>query len=360
MSNCRVERRIRSMFAAMFLVGSVFLISPTAVEGSDPNLEGCPSATYGEDYGVDHWEETYRDRGVTLCAGIAPELSVVNVNLQIVDLNAGAKIHIVSETAAGSGECYPGTLFNKKTAEDWFDAIPNLGFAEPSENLFSTTNAGFFISTEGSDTTALSLPESRFDTCRSKGWALATQYENPPDPAWDAAKLRLWFGSYYTQGYQSAGIQQFSGHYTDYDAGLYNAYQQDQLVAFNPMEGDLDQHSPRTFVGVRANKVYIISIAAYLTLGEVGYLTGGELGLSDLYYQIIQLDGGGSTQTFNVIGDNIESSVPWISGRPSNCAGGPRRLAGRRAAHLRDLLTAQRPRPAGIRGAGPTPQPRWT
>jgi len=301
MLNRRGPRRLHSVLFAVLLVACVLPLS-AGPASADPILQGCPTDTPGVN--IDTWNEIYRGRGVTFCEGTY--LGAQQAFVQVVDLAAGAKMRLVSEVAADSPQqCTSDTRFNKRTADEWFISMASFVSDPPIDRLFSTTNASFFVETSGS-TTALSLPETRGNLCRSAGYAL----NNHSDFAWDAAKRD--FSLAENGGYQYYSLTSFPQHYAQQD--VYTSYY-DQIVGFAPMQpSGGDTYARRTALGIGNQRVYIVTTIASYSLGEVQAFMNALGVPGDAYTTRIQLDGGGSTQTHNILGYNIDSSIPFPIG----------------------------------------------
>ena len=370
----RVRRRFvsRALCCVAALVAATAMAAPSSALASYPAVQtDCPT---GDASGtqIDHWNKIYPgigqpDRGVTLCVGMGgPLANEPYAYLQIVRPGAGAKMRIVS-TVAPQNVQPPGvpspwggpaeTLFEKRTAEDWFTGMATYNEAPDASNLFSTANAGFFISTTD-PLTKLSLPEAQMDgvtwdnpwwpkqpsgTLDSTGWAIATKDAPAPDFAWNAdkkyLKLNALGGLDPLDGLdpevtQNVTIGDFPQHYNEYQdiptafLGPYDPFHPDNwwypqmpdgLVGFTAEQPGADEFARRTMVGITDgdgwNAVNILSTAHSYSIGEMGTMLD-DLGVDS--NQRIQLDGGHSAQMFNKLGGvySLQGTPAPLTERP--------------------------------------------
>ncbi|NDL59523.1 phosphodiester glycosidase family protein [Phytoactinopolyspora mesophila] len=308
--------RLQVIIAAVLLaVGA--LVLPASAEPVVAQQEN--PCTPNQSNFLPSWQTVYDDRGVTLCLGsFAPtEPLPVEAYLQIIDLEAGAKLRLVKECAEPCiSDDHPYNTevqFNKRTAQGWFDWIGgNVSIPSPN-SLFSVANASFLVDTSA-DTTALSLPHihniinepTQIAALPTAGWA----FKHNDDYAWDALKRALMIGDARATS-QDVWIEEFATHYTESDLiPIYSNSRGDATVGFQPLYGVVDPEARRTFVGVvPGSKVFILSTRAQLTLEEANGIVQ-SFGSS----MAIQLDGGASTQmqfeTPDGQSGGIESSIP--------------------------------------------------
>jgi hypothetical protein len=340
----RRTTRAKSVFTAVgFAVAllAATLAAPMGAAAAYPEVStDCPAGNL--DYGIDHWNKIYPgiaqpDRGVTLCQGMGGALAnEVYAYLQIVRPAAGGRLRVVSQRACDatlscSDEESWEHQFVKHTAEDWFmnfdDFVPPLLDVD-STNLFSTTNAGFFVDTDNSHpTSALSLPEVKIEypgsAVSTSGWA----FGNHLDPAWGATKEGI--GMTNPQDLQQP--QWFAAfpaptEYT-FDDILSHLerpeYLTDGLFGFDMAQTSADEYARRTVVGTKmylaAPDVYgaeavILTTTHHYSLEELGafFVDMGVYGPEYEHDARLQLDGGNSTSMFNKLGGvySIQSSYP--------------------------------------------------
>ena len=262
-------------------------------------LQGCPA--FGTSY-IQSWSTAYINRGVTMCLGIDYSGQAA-VWLQIVDFSAGAKMRVVSQVASGSTPGTPDTLFNKRSAYDWYNWISSNITTPPSSRLFSTTNASFFITTSGT-TTALSLPEKMANSVRSQGYALT----HHTDPAWPATKRKFALGdpnstpqtfvsSTFPTSYTATDITNgFSGYY-------------DGTIALDALYGDV--FARKTMLGFNGSRVYILTTLSLYYLSQARSILRDNFSTANE----IQLDGGNSTQmnsNYGVLTSSSNRVVPDV------------------------------------------------
>nr|WP_246221306.1 phosphodiester glycosidase family protein [Phytoactinopolyspora mesophila] len=244
--------------------------------------------------------------------------------LQIVDLEAGAKLRLVSEAVTLGAPPAGDNLFHKRTAEEWFGWIhSDLTQVLDPARLFSTTNASYFTDVSSDDTmlslpgmTQQEIPGFPFPIHKTTyGWAYGCNVDpscETDDPAWDAAKRALVIGQP-TGSTQEVLIKEFPTNYDVDDVeeafvdGVPGLRFFDGTVAFQPLdEVSGPGTSRRTFAGTDGSKVYILDTIVGFTVNDAqdiirsfGSLTG------------IQLDGGGSTQMYYVNPDTQGDGGIW-------------------------------------------------
>ena len=308
--------------------------SLTAYYPADPNE--CPPPS--PDQGIDHWNKIYPgiaepDRGVTLCVGMGGALAnEPYAYLQLISPDEGARIHLISDPqeCPGPNGCTAAWQFPflKRTAEEWFTGMPDINTTLDPDQLFSVTNAGFFVEDRNDHPTSpLSLPEAKVELpgqqLSSSGWALG----NHDDPAWTALKEAAWITdpTQITYGGQRVVMWDFgdrwTGAYTEWDAQMYlrgpvgEDEPSDGLVGFTMAQTGVDERARRTVLaeadgGSGLNDFVILSTAHAYTLPEVSNILDD---IGALSYDRMQLDGGGSTQTFNKLGGtaSLSSNSPF-------------------------------------------------
>jgi hypothetical protein len=292
---------LRTLILAALLVGSILPLSAGPVAA----LEGCPN---GGSEPVTKWVQVYKARGVTFCRGMGgPSAQVKVAYLQIVDFDANAKMRVVSTVAANTPvpRGNAGTTFTKRTAQTWFTQMGSIISPPPGGALFSTTNAGFFVDTSSSATTALSLPEKTGGSTSSQGIALLNQ----SDDAWEANKRAFGLGNVNATpqlfGNYDFGDPNNSHHYTAVMASLPCCW--DATVAFDWNQDSGDQWASRTFLGTNrttGKRVYILTLMTHSTLQQAKDILDNTTQATGF----IQLDGGGSTQMYNNLGTGDTAS----------------------------------------------------
>jgi hypothetical protein len=267
---------------------------------------------------VSTWKTIVSTRGVTLCRGYEPP-GISKAWVQIVDLNAGAKIRLINE---GCQSCpYSDTYrftdyrYNKRTASDWFDWINrHVDTPEPGR-LFSTSNASFFPDTEFNETSPITLPESHHKATfpdgsiyfhHTWGWAFDTCPHKPrfchDDARWKAPKIALSLADH-TAPRQNVRMLPFPKHYRDKDVislqGLadpdFERLEGDSIVGLTPTFVG-EETARRTFVGVNhdiADTVYILNTNEFFTVGDAQSILESFGAVFTM-----QLDGGASTQLY--------------------------------------------------------------
>ncbi|NDL59517.1 phosphodiester glycosidase family protein [Phytoactinopolyspora mesophila] len=303
--------------AVIAIIGAAFLaIGMLALPGSTqpPSTQPAPAqqgCTPNQPNGIPHWYNLHDERGVTLCRGevlSGPPPEVPAAVLQIVDLEAGANVSLVSEAVDIGSGASTDNEFYKRLAIDWFDWIESRAAAPAPSRLFSTTNASFFTDTSG-DRTALSLPQDSLQwptdfpfpvANRTYGAALGDH----DDPAWGGLKRALKIGNPGNTP-QFVSIEEFPTEYDEADVeATFGGFMNPQCgggdciygtVGFQPLyEISGPGVSGRTFVGVvPGSKMYILSLDTPVTIEDAN-----EILQSFGSIMAIQLDGGGSTQMY--------------------------------------------------------------
>jgi hypothetical protein len=310
----------------------------------------CPTAEIPS-ASVEHWITQYGERretakGVTLCEGDGGFFENTRGFLQIVDLGDGAKVRLQAQanTTTPREWLSPQTLYKKRTAEDWYYWIRGLSsegrnqaWLNPEKTLlFSVTNASFFKETEGSES-RLSWPFMFAFANESLGMAFLEAWPNYPRPGWrlggpranadyDAPKSVLQLSSEMRPEHaQSVRIRGFRERYEyeDVDA-WFRSHPEDPFSikdAAVSVPGEYDrsgvrESKRRTYVGVWGQIVYIWATDDEFTTEEAN-ATMQEIQPG---MDVIQMDGGGSTQFFageygslNSLGSPITSrAVPTV------------------------------------------------
>src|SRR5690242_7128542 len=115
--------------AACMIVGLMAVMATTATASNVP----CPSGEF-RNGDIDAWDTVWPPprtdgRGVTMCEAFGgPFNLLVRGYLQIVDLEAGARIRLLSQADETEGEPWDPvsrTLFEKRTAQQWYEWIEN-------------------------------------------------------------------------------------------------------------------------------------------------------------------------------------------------------------------------------------------
>jgi Phosphodiester glycosidase len=288
-------RRPRAAIARVLAIIALALVPAAAAE---PASAACPGFT---SLGVSTWVEDFNARGVQLCRG---DNGGVQAYMTIIDLAAGAKVRLVSQTASGQSPGTPATdwRFNKRTVRSWWDYfIANVGIPSSSRQLFSVTNGSFFIDTESATSTPMSLPHVTGASIRTHGWALGHQ----GDFAWNAPKRYLRFGHPGTTP-QSVAIGTFPTHYTPNDIATF-LLGYDGTVGYEPLYCSNCGPARRNMLGKAGNKLYLITTSRPYLLSEVQAIIqqfAGGLATT------VQLDGGGSSQMYSRHGEIVSCAPP--------------------------------------------------
>jgi hypothetical protein len=268
-------------------------------------------------------------KGVTLCEGD----DGLNTRgfLQIVDLGDGAKIRLQAkdDISRPHGTQEPGTPYMKRTSQAWYEWIRglrsesrNLAWLTPGkEKLFSVTNATFFKDTRNEvEETALPFP-FMFDYAHDTfGMAIREAYPAFPRPEWgfetqrpnfdyDAPKSVLQLNSEMRpEVAQRVRIRGFRARYLPAEVNEWYRFHsedpfsiRDAAVSF---AGEFDNSggerssNRRTYVGVWGQIVYIWTSDDEYT-NEEANATMLEINPG---MDVIQMDGGGSTQFYSEYG----------------------------------------------------------
>lgn len=289
-------RAVIAVAAGALLTGGILAALPASSEPAAVQDDCTPFVSND----IENWSTIYSGRGVTACLGTGI-IGEPRAYIQIVDLEAGAKLRLISEETTSPWFPQNPDLFAKRRVVEWHDWIKdNVSFPD-SSRLFSTSNASFFVDDSG-DETRISLPHMVHDqrvwgTSHSYGHAF---YDNG-DPAWGALKRALVIGDPLTAAAQHVEISEFPTHYTQSDVltafdclpvcGFGPRKIWDGTVGFQPLYGVVDPERQRTFVGVVGSKVIILNAEDFLTLGQAQNIVqsfGSQMS--------IQLDGGRSSQ----------------------------------------------------------------
>lgn len=261
-------------------------------------------------------------KGVTLCEGFGSVLR--KGYLQIVDLNDGAKLRLVSQLDPSSptpSKYEPYTKYQKRTVDEWYSHIKNgNSIQQPATTrLFSTTNASFFKDSDNGNPTALTFPH-RFDLLHEtwgaamwERWGVPTTCPDPNAFDYCAAKRLLRIGSPGDQP-QKVGVEP---SFTLYDAPmaemlLRDGYQQpwqgswDATMGFGP-QVQVGDEARRNYIGTYNNVVYIwTSDKEYTNAQAYDLMQQIQPGMS-----VMQLDGGGSAQMHSEYGW-MDSNIPVL------------------------------------------------
>jgi Phosphodiester glycosidase len=250
------------------------------------------------------WQTIFNSRGVTMCLGNDSTAPEFDAYVQIIDLNAGAKVRLESDACNQDGcpgeadPTHADLYYHKRTAGDWYDWIKSHETVPAASRLFSTSNASFFTTLSG-DVSTLSLPESH-NVNPSTGelqYTWGGAYVHRDDPAWNNPKLAILLGNANTTK-QNINMTSFPTHYTDSDVQsiLFNDFWGDATVAYPTTIGA--GASPRTIVGVDedsgASKFYVLNTSKDFTITEAQQILS-SFGATFT----MQFDGGGSTQLYS-------------------------------------------------------------
>jgi Phosphodiester glycosidase len=326
----RIHRKVgrfRAVTAAVVLAIGALAIPSSAVPASTrsavardtqqaPVEAGCTPAFPNV---VPNWQQTFSQRGVTLCQGNGAD-GVDDAYVQIIDLNAGAKIRLASDPCEACGIADPfnprftDLKYNKRTAPEWFTWVKDNVDLPGPDRLFSTSNGSFFRGSSGNTVPEqISLPEMHNvvnlpDGAQSVwtwGWAFDTCPENPEpfchvDPGWNnGPKKAIHFGDT-TATKQNVQILDFPRHYEDGNVqALFFGVLGDELrikgdatVGYTTEANSATDR--RTFVGtdLARNTVYILNTSEQFNNFDTSQILASFGGSGNQ----IQLDGGGSTQ----------------------------------------------------------------
>jgi Phosphodiester glycosidase len=244
-------------------------------------------------------------RGVLLCSGV---YQGDDFFVQILSLDQGASMRIVSHVTDGDTPGNANTKFDKHSASQWYSSIGSYNSIPGTGDLFSVTNSGFFADGDAVSTNRMSFPQKKSGTVTSLGAAF-----NGANGAgdWDALKRVLKLSS--PPGTrQTASIAPIGPHYTYTEfntAASPSGIAYDAVVGFAPLQGDTAE-SRRTYVGTsNDNKtLFIIATEDWMTLSQIVNLFG-TMGVNSDH--LVQLDGGGSTQMATKDGKSIISTKCW-------------------------------------------------
>jgi hypothetical protein len=289
---------------------------------------GCPgSGTRSAN--VDSWntlwpiEERVDPKGVALCEGVGGLFNNTRGYLQIADLGDGAKIRLhadVDPESPGAWLGEPDVLYRKRTADDWYSWLVNLdpeneanwSYVQPSQaRLFSVTNASFFSDTDNEHQTTMSFPLITWGELSTYGQA-ERNYESGNRFDWEQPKKGLQIGSLYG-GTQRVRVDPIRTRYQYEDliaelmhvGGEPNRYDTiDAAVSFTP-EVRIGESNLRTYFGVYGDTVYVWVTDDEFTNAEAA-ATMQEIQPG---MEVIQMDGGGSSQFYSLYGE-MDSSIP--------------------------------------------------
>ncbi|PZF86676.1 hypothetical protein [Jiangella anatolica] len=317
MSASTIRRRITSRLArigtTLALVAGLSAVVSFGGAQTASAEQSCPATPV---QGITQWIEQYKDRGVTVCWGMEtsgglPQLAAV---VQVVDLADGANLSVASFPNCPCGPPSAGQLYSKDTVDIWQEI-----YQTPGEELFSTTNAGFFKDSSSNPSTALSLP----DVWGGRIWS----YGMPSAFDLTLAKVSLTMGLP-DSGFQTVKLRDFPANYTAAHVNShYPGCGTDPLcpasyygtVGFHPaanLTGNPDDISRRTMLGVNAqvnvaaSRVYILTTTRSYRLADARQI----LKHFGSQYEM-QLDGGGSTQSiseYHQIDSTVFRPVPQV------------------------------------------------
>jgi hypothetical protein len=296
----------------------------------------CPALrTAYRNTGVITWAPLWGTRretakGVTLCKGVAEGFEHTAGYLEIVDLGDGAKIRLQAQDdiTRPHGTREPTTPYIKRTSQGWYEWIrglrstpENLTWLTPEkELLFSVTNATFFKDTRNENNeTALPFPFMFDFSHDTYGMALKEAYPAFPRSGWgfetplpnydyDAPKSVLQLDSEMRP--EVAQRVRIRGFRERYEVAEVNAWYsshpedpfsiKDAAVLFRP-EFDLGgegEAKRRTYVGVWGQIVYVwVTADAFTNAQANAAMLEINPGMD-----VIQMDGGGSSQFYSEYG----------------------------------------------------------
>jgi hypothetical protein len=272
-------------------------------------------------------------KGVTLCEGVGGLFNNTRGYLQIADLGDGAKIRLQTQLHPLSPEpsyYEPNTLYSRRSAEEWYNWIrglrsteENAAYLEPrASRLFSTTNATFFTET-GTSWTTLPFPFINWANTTTLGLSFQRAFPSFPeeweiesperDEDYEAPKKALLIDSRFFSSPQQARIESFRTRYEIEDMAAWiereEFFPADAAVGFTP-EFRVGESNLRTYFGVYGDEVYVWVTDDEFTNAEAN-ATMQEIKPG---MDVIQMDGGGSSQFYSAYGE-MRSSVP-VDGRP--------------------------------------------
>jgi hypothetical protein len=307
----------------------------------------CPTTrTANRSIGAETWNTywgTSREtaKGVTLCQ---VQGNFLNLGyLEIADLQDGAKIRLQAQDdrTVPHGTRDPITPYIKRTAQGWYEWIrglratpENLPWLTPGkERLFSVTNATFFKDSVNGHETALPFPFEFDFSHDTYGKAFLEAYPAYPRSEWrreapranydyDAPKSVLQLNSEMRPEFaQSVRIRGFRERYLPSDVDYwYSAphaedsfIPRDSAVSFRPefdLGGEGSAHR-RTYVGVWGLHVYIfVTNESYSNAQVNSAMQEIQPGMD-----VIQMDGGGSTQFYSAYGELRSIAGPFAETR---------------------------------------------
>jgi hypothetical protein len=306
----------------------------------------CPARVISAG-GINTWEVLWGTRretakGVTLCRGYTGSAATAGY-LQIVDATDGAKIRLQTTVDASGAPGEPAqtdTLFEKKTASEWYSFIRGLRretrgaeqylWGAPTERLFSTTNATFFKDSENIRNTRLPLPFIGYAEKSTLGVAYRIGHERSGErePDWNAPKkvfVTRWPES---TPHQDAQVSPFPTFFLEpweeeEEESYWEAMQPWERT--EPSEGTFEAavgFSPEYRVGERSRRNYI-GTYGYITYIFTSYVEYTNAQMRSIMQEIqpgmevVQMDGGGSAQFYSAYGE-LTSSVPFIARRVPN------------------------------------------
>jgi len=331
----RKADRIRVVVAALGLAVGGLAVVPASSQPVVAQQDACTPS--GSTAPVDEWKTEFTGRGVTLCLGNEHVIGSPDAALQIVDLSAGAKVHLVSDACLDPDTCGYSDVarqtdlpYRKRTVSEWADwIIDNVHEPEFGSELFSTTNASFFRDTGFTEPMSpIFLAQKTTDYVpngapfrQNSTWGLASAPKHHIRPWWNSRKVALSLGDVHIP-HQKAEMFDFPRHYKDDDIGDLFFGQEadseringDQIVGRAPNVGE--KTARRTYVGIdqsggeRDRRIFILN-------ANIGYtLDQAETTLESFGSTFeVQLDGGASTQLWADVNGGetvIPDGIPFI------------------------------------------------
>ena len=297
MFNIRARKRV---FGSLLAIAALAVVPAVAPSTAPAAQAAVPCPVNPGPVGIDGYVADFSGKGVTLCTGWDGE--VVRVKVQIIDISAGARLKVSSNSATVMPNPADNT-FGKRTVPDW--ATNKGGIQAPGTGLlFSVTNASFFTDTSSAQT-PLSLPVKVNSTAQGRSYGKLL-YGSGTGSA--VAKKVLRYNS-------GGGVLQIASFPTGYNSTDAQCIGWDScVVGYDPLidlSGNGNTTNVRTYVGVNAVHGQNASRAFVLT-GSNLRVADADLILQHFgAVSAMQLDGGGSTAMKSWGGD-------WLGplGRP--------------------------------------------
>jgi phosphodiester glycosidase len=277
-------------------------------------------------------EARVNPKGVTLCRGAIG--GTTPAYLQMVDLGDGAKIRLhadVDPESPPASFSEPNTLYRKRVASEWYSwirSLPNTEqyqpYLEPDDSrLFSITNATFFTDIRNENQTTLPFPLMTWALTETLGLSFRRAFPRYPqeeeliepeearaDEDYEAPKKALLIDAEFWEGSQQVRIQRFASRYefetiNEWFENIETFYPADAAVSFPP-EYRIGELHRRTYVGVWGDTVYIFVTQASMTNADASAMMQEiQPGM-----EVIQMDGGASTQFYSRYGAVASSASP--------------------------------------------------